>query len=841
MAGRHLRREGLRLLLYGLAIIVGVGCLVAIQSFRDNITIAINQQSRQLLGADLTVQSRVPFTPEANRFFASIPGEKTEELALTTMVYFPKNQHSRLTQVRALAGAYPYFGEFVTDPPAAAAILRAPVSQPQVLVEESLLLQLQAQIGDQIRIGAATFHIAGGLLKVPGESMIMSQMAPRVYIPRAELEHTNLVQFGSRIIYRHHFLYPDGYDARDMLSALSALSENQGFKYETVASRQRSLGKRLDNVFLLLNMVAFLALILGGAGIGAAISVYIKRQLPAAATLRCLGASSAQTTACYLLQTLLLGSFSGLIGVGLGIAIQYQLPGVLSNYLPFAVQLSVSLKAILLGCGAGMICTVLFSLIPLLWLRDASPLLALRKDFEPERGWQWPQAVVVGMIILFIIAFAMAIAAKWQMGLGFAGAIIGVLIVLTYTSRLWLSLARRIIGPWLPFTVRQGISNLYRPGNQTLIVTLTLGISAFLIGTIYLSQRQLLRQFEITDSAHQSNLVLFDVQIDQRQELTALIETLAVPIIEEVPMVSMRLAAVKNVPVVTLRENNNRLDEKERIPDWILNREYRSTYRDHLVDSEALLAGEFSGQSAAGAAKTPVSLEEDIAKKLKVGLGDELTFDVQGIPILCEITSLRKVDWFRVQPNFFAVFPVGVLEAAPQTLIITTHVSDAAASARLQTAVVSRFANISVIDLTLVLETMDKILNQALVAIKFMTNIGLASGVIVLIGCALATQSQRQREHALLKVLGASRMKILLIQFTEYVFLGIFIVVTGLSWALAGSWVLARFVFETRFILDLPALTAIALLILGITLIAGMMISLLSYRRPALEVLRAEG
>ncbi|MDA0748457.1 MAG: FtsX-like permease family protein, partial [bacterium] len=273
---------------------------------------------------------------------------------------------------------------------------------------------------------------------------------------------------------------------------------------------------------------------------------------------------------------------------------------------------------------------------------------------------------------------------------------------------------------------------------------------------------------------------------------------------------------------------------------WVLTREYRSTYRDSLFDTEEIVAGTWVGSVQEGSVPVPVSPAEDVARRLGVTLGDTLVFDVQGIPITAVVQSLREIDWQRVQPNFWMVFPRGVLEPAPQFYVLTTRVGSAAESAILQRELVSRFSNVSVVDLGLVLQTVDDILSQVGFVIRFMALFSVLTGLAVLASAVLTSRYQRIQEGVLLRTLGASRRQIVQILLVEYFFLGALAALTGLLLSVGGGWALAQFVFGIAFAVPGWVLGMIFVLVTGLTVVVGMLNSRGIAGRPPLEVLRAE-
>jgi putative ABC transport system permease protein len=271
-----------------------------------------------------------------------------------------------------------------------------------------------------------------------------------------------------------------------------------------------------------------------------------------------------------------------------------------------------------------------------------------------------------------------------------------------------------------------------------------------------------------------------------------------------------------------------------------LRREYRSTFRSELTDTESLVQGDFTGRVPEGTAVIPISIEEGLARDMQLKVGDEVEFDVQGVPLTTRVGSVRKVDWQRLQPNFFIVFPEGVLEPAPKFFVVALRTDTPGDSARLQQAVVREFPNVSAIDLNLLLQTFDAIFAKVALVVQFMALFTVATGVIVLMGAVLTGRYQRIRETVLLRTLGATRRQLMQIQLVEYAILGVLAALVGGLLAMAANALLARFVFKTAAIMPLGTLVVAVLAVAGVTLLTGLLSNRGVTNHPPLEVLRQE-
>lgn len=834
MAWRDSRASRRRLALFSLSIVLGVAALVAIGSFRDNLRQAVADQAKTLLGADLAVTSRRALPEAVRAYLDGLGGRRAREIAFSSMVVFPtRGDQTRIVQVRALKGGFPFYGEAVTAP--ADAFKRVDAGNSAV-VEDTLMAQFGLRTGDPIKVGEAIFTIAGSLQKIPGESPAISMLAPRVYIPMDAIERTHLVQPGSLVRYRTYFKFAPGYDVEALVRELRGRFAGLQLGFDTVEQRKRNLGRALDNVESFLNLVGFVALLLGAIGVASAMQVYVQQKVATIAVLRCLGATARRSFAVYLCQGLGLGLLGAGLGAALGVLAQFALPAVFGSFLPLETGLFVSWRAVAGGMGAGLGVCLLFTLLPLLSVRKVSPLCALRAGFEAEAPEADPLRVLLyGLIGMSVFGCAWWQTDRWQRGLGFALGLAATFGVLAGTARLLTWASRRWVPRRLPYVLRQGWANLYRPNNRTLLLLVALGLGTFLVLTLYLTRASLLAEIRSSAGDNRPNLLFFDIQDDQLAGVERRIKAAGAPVSQAAPIVTMRISALKGRPVEDVL--------RDRTPGrggWALRREYRSTYRGQLADTEKVVAGSFVGRVSPGAKIVPVSIEQGLAKELQVHVGDEITFDVQGVPIRTRVGSLRTVEWQRMQANFFVVFPEGVLEDAPKFFVVATRAGSPADSAAIQQAVVRACPNVSAIDLGLLLQTLDGIFSKVAWIVQFMTLFVALTGVIVMAGAVLTGRFQRVRESVLLRTLGATRRQVQRIMLAEYSVLGVLAACTGGVLAVGGNWLLVRFVFHTRFAPSPWLLLAGVAAVAAVTVTTGLLTSRGDCDEPPLAVLRQE-
>jgi putative ABC transport system permease protein len=827
MAWRDSRRNAGRLLLFMSSIVLGIAALVAINSFGDNLSREIEGEAKALLGADLEVSSRTPISDEVRERFDSLGFEMAEEMSFASMVYFPKNEGTRLINVRAVEGNFPFYGEIITAPADRASDFTA---DQNALVDQTLMLQFDAEAGDSVKVGELTFQIKGSVLEVPGQSAITTTVAPPVFIPLRLMEETGLNQLGSRINYKIYAKYPEDFDNAVFEDYLSPWLETTELSFDDVAERQEEIGDAYSDLTGFLNLTAFVALILGCIGVAGSVHIYLKEKTRSVAVLRCLGATGREAMAIFFIQVLFMAIIGSVLGAALGVGIQFFLPALFQDFLLVDVSIGLSPNAIVEGVLTGVVSAVLFALLSLLPLRKVSPLKAIRSSVEVASKDRAPWFAGAG-IVVFILLFSRLQLNAWSSALAFSFGILVAFAILAGLARLAMYLTRRFFPSRSPFVLRQGLANLFRPDNQTLILVVTIGLGTALITTLLISQDLLVDKVKLTSSPEdRPNMVLFDIQTDQVEPVRTLTRQSGLPVISEVPIVTMRLEAIKGRSVEDLRA-----DTTAGIRDWVLSREYRVSYRDSLSESETLLRGEW--QERAGDSIF-VSLEEGLREDMKVELGDELVFNVQGARLKTYVGSIREVDWQRMQTNFLVMFPEGVLEQAPKFHVLLTRFESPEQSAAFQRKVVKDFPNVSVIDLQLVLETIDTVLSKVSFAIRFMAFFSIFTGLLVLTGSVLISKYQRMQESVLLRTLGARRKQILLINALEYFLLGSLAALSGIVIALIAGSLLAWLSFETSLQPNALVLVAVYFVISSLTVIIGMSNSRSIVSRPPLEVLR---
>ena len=837
MAARELRAAPRRLLLLMGTVAVGVAALVAINSFTDNLQDSVRRQARALLGADLALVSRQAFSPRVEALLDTLSrGARLSRVtSFAGMAYVPRTAGTRLVQVAAVEGRYPFYGEIRTEPRPAWSLLQAGRN---VVVDPSLLTALGARVGDTVALGEGRFVISGTVQSAPSDAGVRFAFGPRIYIPARYLEETGLLSFGARVEHEAFLELPASVSAQALADRYRPTLRTERVRLRTVADDQRNLNDVLSKLTGYLGLVALIALLLGGIGVASAIVVFVRQRSQSVAVLRCLGATAGSIFAIYLLEAGVMGLVGSVAGAVLGIGLQRLLPSLLSGLLPVDVTPTLSWNAAGLGIGMGLWVALVFALLPLLAVRRVSPLSALRRPYESEKT---PRDRWAMLALLLLAGSTVTLAAhqtgSWRQGAIFAGAVGVALLILWVAAWMLIRGMRRWLPAGWPYVWRQGMANLHRPANQTVTLVLSIGFGAFLLGTLYLVQHNLLRQLRLSGGPARPNLVLFDIQPDQLPAVERELGEAGLPRAGATPIVPMRIRSVNGRPVTELLAGSPGQEVDGPSNAWVFRREYRSTYRDSVVASERVVEGSWS---KARQSPPRVSVERDLAAELGVGVGDEIVWDVQGVPVPTRVGSLREVSWARFEPNFFVVFAPGALETAPQSFVTLTRIPDPAARGRFQRRLAERFGNVSTLDLSLLQESLERLVDRVVLAIRFMALFSLAVGILVLVGALATSRFQRVREGALLRALGATRRQVFRVVLAEYLSLGLLAAAVALGLAAGAGWAIARFVFEGSFTLPVVQMAALTLTVVALTVFVGLANSRDVVRRAPLEVLREE-
>lgn len=850
MVRRELRSSWRRLIFFFVCVAIGVAAIVAIRSVIQNVRVALTGQARMLSGADVRIRSRQPWPDDVRRriddLVAALPvRQQTEVVETATMVRpaEPGSVVSRMVELLGVDPEYPMYGAIELQ--GGAPYSHDLLADHGILVKPELLTQLGVQVGDAILIGAEPFEVRGVVSWEPARDLGFFSLGSRVFIDRQALLDTGLLTIGSRASYRL-LLRLDEADVDRVEDTLDDALDDTYLSVSSFRDREDRIGDNLERAENYLSLVGFVVIVLGGIGVWSVTRVFVRQKLRSIAVLKCIGGSSGQLLAVYVVQTLVLGIGGSLLGVVLASAILRLIPTDLLADLG-NVRLALTASAAWQGVGVGTLVSLLFALTPLLEVRRVKPLLLLRDESDlahaspgQEAGSRLPvwlsdpaEATAIAGVALALVAIAIWQAGSLEVGAMVCGGFLVVAMVLAWVGSLLVRAAQPLTqARWFP--LRHAVISFGRPGSQTRVVLTAVGLGSFFIIGVHLLQANLLRElsFELREDA--PNLFLLDIQQDQADGVRGI---LADQLGREVPP----LIPVLRARVVGVSGQSISLDGYEDVRGrGSLSREYVVTYRGTLEENERIVDGTMWPDTPS--ADPEVSIEDSLRERYGIDVGDRVRFDVLGRVIEARVTSVREVEWSDSRRGgFMFLFRPGVFETAPHSYIATVRAPiDPAIRATLQRDLVMAYPNVSVIDVLEVLASIRGIVGNVTLAITIVGAVALLSGVLILIGSVAMTKFQRLYESALYKTLGATTRTIGMMLLLEYGTLGLLGGIVGSAGAVVLSWALSRWVLDIDWTLA-PGVNLIGI-ILTATIVAavGFAASFDVLRRKPLSILRAE-
>ncbi|OFV94391.1 MAG: hypothetical protein A3H95_18570 [Acidobacteria bacterium RIFCSPLOWO2_02_FULL_64_15] len=839
MAVRETRAAWRRLLFFFVCIAVGVAAIVALRSVIQDVRAVFGTQAKALIAADVIVTTNRDWTPTAREILDRRLAEagaiaRTESIQTPTMTRpaDPSRPVARMVELRAVQAAFPLYGSVGLE--GGQTYSHALLKDHGAIVRPELLTTLGVKVGDAITIGQADFTIRGVVISEPGRGMGQFSLGPRVIVDFDDLPSTGLLGIGSRATHQILVQVPDE-GVQSLTDTLRADLRPEFANARSYRSTEDQIGRNFERAENYLSLVGLIIVILGGIAVSSVTRVFIQQKIRSIAVLKCLGARSREIMTIYIVQVMALGLAGSLLGVLIAQAAVGAIPLALgsSSSILADAHYGVTWSAATQGVAIGVLVSLLFSVVPLLHVRFIKPSLLLR-DESTRHARDW-----VGMAAIVLVAATLLAVTVWQA----SSLRIGVVVCAGFAG---LALALHLAGQGLvalvrplaqsrSFPLRHAVLHLSRPGNQTRVILLAVGLGAFFIVGIRSLQASLLDEFSVQMAENQPDMFLLDIQQTQVDGVRAFLADPAVgaEASQVIPVLRARVVAVAG------RRTNLDGVQAVRERGGGLGREYTITYRDHLEANERVTDGEFwSGPSS----DLEVSVEQGLHDRFAIDVGDTVRFDILGVAVSAKVTSIRNVEW-RDSRNggFMFVFRPGPFAEMPQTYVAPLKgPSDPAARARFQHDLVTQFPNVSVIDFHEILDSLRVVMNQVTLAITVVGGLVLFSGALILIGAVAMTKYQRVYEAAVFKTLGATTRTIARMLLFEYGVLGSLAGLIGSIGAVALTWGVSRYA------LDIPWRVFVGEHAAGVVLTAllvaaiGVLSSLDVLKHKPLATLRAE-
>jgi putative ABC transport system permease protein len=843
MAWRETRSSWGRLLFFFVCVALGVAAIVVLRSVVQTVRITLTREARNIVGADLVVMSQQAWTgarrEKVDRIFDQYQAlDRADVIETQTMAVSGAGEAAsvRLVELRGVGRGFPFYG--APELEGGQRYSHDLLSGHGALVQPEVLSALNVRPGDEIRLAGQPFVIRGVVVRDRVQRSSGLAFGPRVYIDLEDLRGTSLLGFGSRASHQIFVRAPDS-SLNRLAQRLRTAMRQESVGVRSWRSVEDRLGRNLSIAENYLSLVGFAMVVLGGIGVWSVTRVVVQQKIRSVAILKCVGASTRQVVATYVLQIGWLALGGSLLGVALATAALAAIPPrVLEPLGITGVALTASAGG--QGLAVGLLVSMLFALVPLLEVRRVKPLLLLRADTATtarRRDWQsWLAGATV--------VVALALVAVWQAdslraGLYVSGGLAAVGLVLLLVSRV-LIVAVRPLSRSSRFALRHAVISLGRPGNQTRVILMAVGIGCFFILAVRALQVNLLQEFSVQVGENAPDLILIDIQQDQVEGVGGVVS----PFVRRPP----RMLPLMRGRVAGVQGRRTQLADPDAVRrQGEMTREYGITYRDTLQDNETLVAGTFwtGGLAEPPAdADTEVSIERQIHEQALVDLGDLMRFDIGGQVVRARVTSIREVTWDEAQNGgFIFVFrPSPALARVPRTFVGFLEVTPGPdARAALQRGLVAAYPNVSAIDVREVLESIRDVVDNVTLGVTIVGAVTLVGGMLILVGAVAMTRFQRLYEAAIYRTLGASTRVLASMVAIEYGIVGALAGTLGAAGALAMSWAMARGLFDITW-RPAPGLLGLGLVLTAVIVSAvGLAASAEVIVRKPLATLRGEG
>jgi putative ABC transport system permease protein len=824
-----------------LSVAVGVAALVGVRGFSESFRTTLMTESRSLMAGDLS--ARIFHEPSADELKKiatleqGIAGSQSTWVTETvSMASVPPDPVPLLVSLKAVDPAvYPFYGEAQLEPQMG---LQQALAGDSAVVADEFLIRLRARVGDTLRLGGRNFKITAVLSQEPDRISAGAGMGPRVMISNAVLERTGLVAPGSRASHRLLMKLPAQADAATVRKKVEdALPDAQVMDFK---EGNPALSQGLDNATAILSLICLVAMVLGAIGVAMAMHAHLEQRMDMLAILKAVGAQSSDLLRIFLLQTMALGLVGVLIGVGFGALVMEALPAVFGKLLPVHTVLHFPWRAVGAGFGTGLLTTLLFCLPPLLDVRAVRPILVLRRLVEQgpatAKEWfarWWARRLQVGIAVVVIAALgaiAWALSDSVKVGGWFALLFSIALVVLLVLAAVALRTLRFILNRvrlHLPSSLRHGLANLYRPGNQSAAVLASLGTGVMLILAVYLMQSSLLREIRETASPKLPNVFLIDITPDEVDGVKAFFQHQGgvTKQVDLLPVVQGRFVTLNGKTL-------DQMQDKHFPRRWLESAEL--SWADAPPEGDKVAQGKWWKDSGA----SEIAVGQGTAERLHLGIGSAVQLEVGGRLRNLKVAALYKPDGQHIGSRVSFMLPSGQLKGEQATWYGGAHI-EAKKVPEMERALFAAYPTISVINIADVLTRIESVVDQITFVVRFLAGFSILAGLMILASSIASARFRRMREAVVLKTLGATRMRIVRTFSVEFSVLGLLAGSVGVVFANLLTRVLLRRL-EIGFHIDwLAALVALA----GTAILATATGWIASYRilglRP-LEVLREE-
>jgi putative ABC transport system permease protein len=851
IAAREMRSSPSKFLFVLLSVAIGVAALTGVRGFSASFRTTLLLRARSIMAGDLSARTFQQLTPDEQRSVQALGTSGVQTTTVTEMISMassPTAPDPLLVSIKAVDPAlYPFYGSVDLAP---ALTLPAALTPTTVAVGDDLLLRLNLHVGDPLKLGNQTFHIIATVVNEPDRLSGSFTIGPRVLLSRDALVSTGLLAPGNRANERAIFKLPppapgqpvSDADVANLKSKLTAaLPDAQVTDYRESSP---AITNGLDGATSLLSLMSLVALVLGAVGVAMAMRAHLQQRLDTIAIMKSLGARSSQIIKIYVLQTLFLGTVGGLIGVAGGMAVQLAFPFFLAKLINVPPEFHFQLGAVFTGLGAGVLTTLLFTLPPLLDIRGVRPILILRRAVEDSDdpfihaaiktiSRNFAQILATVLILAGLAAIAMTLSDSYQVGKWFSIGLVLVLLVLLGASAALLAALKFFLDRTrlhLPSPLRHGLANLYRPGNPSAALLAALGLGVMQIMTVYLVQKDAVKEMNISAAPNIPNVFLIDIADSEISGVKTLLH--AQPSVsaepELLPITTARVDSVDGVSAADLKLKN--------FPRRAL-RSVNLTWNDTLPPGTKIVDGQWWQPAET---KPEVAISQPMATRLGVHVGSSITFVAQDKPIAATVAAITRSNGQHAYSRAEYTLNHAALQGFPIIWYGGVHVIPNQVP-QFERALNHSYPTVTIINVAQVVESVRSVVIQIIYVVQFLSAFSIFAGIIILASSIAGTKYRRIREVVVLKTLGATRARIATIFSIEFAILGLVAGAVGIGFANFIAWALEKFTpMNLTFKANLPINLAALLIAAALTVITGWVASHRILGQKPLEVLREE-
>lgn len=809
-----------------LCVVLSLVSIVAINSFRRDVRGVIAGDARSLHGGDIIVHSHADFTSPLVEELAELRREPGIVVVSTREFYSVARKAdgsaSLFSNILAVESGYPLYGRVELRSGREFADVLAPG---KAIVAAALLERLGLAVGDTLLLGNATLEIVDVVSRESLKPVDFFNFGPRILVSTADLAAMDLVGKGSRVTFQSLLKLADQGRQEAIVARLAAKADAGQEQVTTSANAGSRVKRFFDNLLFFLSLISVFTLLLAGIGMQSSLAALLRRKVKSFAIIRALGATGWFLLRHYLVLVLFLSAIGCGLGIVTGLLLKQSFSGLLAGLLPENIVLGASLWDVLEGMGLGLAVVSFFTFLPLSGIEDVKPVAIFRKELRPGLKRRATRILMAGGLLL-LLGLVIRQLDDVRTGLYFMGGVFGLVILIALLIGGLLKFLARCTFHTL--SLRQAVRSLLRPGNASRSVVVTLASALAVLFSIYLVEQNLRATYIDSYPADAPNLFCLDIQKDQQQGFVQLVGGR----VELFPVVRARLNSINDIRI-------NRDEELKKRGDSLA-REFSLTYRETLLADETLVAGEslFGLQSRPGSLP-PVSLLDTVVEMGNFKIGDVLDFNIQGVPLRAEVTSIRSRTKSMLYPYFYFVFPEKYLRAAPQTFFAALKVAKDDV-AQLENRIVASYPNISPINVGESAVELGKLMQKLSVMITFFASFSILAGGLILVSSILATRMARMEEAVHYKILGADTFFVLRVFFLENLLLALLSGGAAVLVAELGSWGLCRYLLDIHYETYLLACLALVGGTVGLVVVLGLLSSMTIIRKKPGRFLREQ-